>query len=241
MTSGMQKSKIHILSTRPAGKKLIDEAAKIDIIIDEISFIKTEEITDNDILNKTKELLAKNITVIFTSMNAVEAVGKFVTKKNSWKIYCIGNTTKNLVEKYFGAENISATAEDAAQLAEKIIADKSATEVTFFCGNQRREELPEKLRSNYIDVEEIIVYRTIETPQIILRIYDGILFYSPSAVNSFFSKNTISIESQLFAIGSTTAVALKHFTQQPVIIAELPGKENLMHLAIDHFSKTKIP
>ena len=70
--------------------------------------------------------------------------------------------------------------------------------------------------------------------------YDGILFFSPSAVNSFLLKNKISPKTQLFAIGSTTANALQPFTNQPVIIAETPGKENLLHLAINHFSKSKI-
>ncbi|MEO8416473.1 MAG: uroporphyrinogen-III synthase, partial [Ginsengibacter sp.] len=83
-------------------------------------------------------------------------------------------------------------------------------------------------------------YKTIETPHIIKQHYDGILFYSPSAVKSFFLKNTLQNNTELFAIGSTTAKALKHFTQLPVIIAEMPGKENLVKLAIHHFSKSKI-
>ena len=236
----MQKNKIHILSTRPLGEALVKKAALQNIIVDEIEFIKTEEISDKGITQKTQSLLKENITAVFTSMNAVEVVGKLLTTKSSWKIFSIGNTTKNLLIKYFGKESIYASADNANLLAEKIAERKDIKEVTFFCGDQRRDELPEKLKSNGIKVHEVIVYTTTETALAISKVYDGILFFSPSAVNSFLLKNKISPKTQLFAIGSTTANALQPFTNQPVIIAETPGKENLLHLAINHFSKSKI-
>ena len=42
-----------------------------------------------------------------------------------------------------------------------------------------------------LSVDEVIVYKTIETPKVLTKQYDGILFFSPSAVKSFFSKNSI--------------------------------------------------
>jgi Uroporphyrinogen-III synthase len=236
----MQTNKIHILSTRPVDQAISSEAEKHNILIDEISFIHTEPVINEAIERKIKHLSTQNIDVVFTSMNAVEAVNNYITEHPSWKIFCIGNSTKNLVSKFFGSESISDTAQNAKQLAERIIQDKNIKAVTFFCGDQRRDELPEMLKNKGITVEEIIVYKTIETPEILKQTYDAILFYSPSAVNSFFLKNTIYNKTQLFAIGSTTANALQHFTQQPVIIAEIPGKENLVTIAINHFSQSKI-
>lgn len=236
----MHKNKIHILSTRPINKELVDEAAKLNIVLDEISFIETEVIVDGALASKIKDLLQQKLSVVFTSMNAVDAVSGFITTKPEWKIYCIGNTTKNLVKKFFGEDSITATAENAEHLADKIINDSATASVTFFCGDKRREDLPEKLKSDNISIDEITVYRTIETAEIISKMYDGILFYSPSAVHSFFSKNKVGTPTELFAIGSTTADALQQFTQQPVTIATHPGKENLVKLAIDHFSKSKI-
>lgn len=236
----MKKNKVHILSTRPVKKALIKEAAKNNIAIDEISFINTETVISDEIEKKIRNLSKKNIAVVFTSMNAVEAVHNHLPAKPSWKIFCIGNTTKNLVTKFFGIKSIADSAENAYQLGEKIIKDKNVEAVTFFCGDQRRDELPEKLKMNNVTVEEVIVYRTIETPYIIEKEYDAIMFYSPSAVNSYFSQNKIPNNTQLFAIGSTTAGALKHFTQRAVIIAETPGKDSLVTQAITHFSKSKI-
>src|ERR1017187_4559827 len=177
----MQKNKIQILSTRPVGEELIGEAAKNDIIIDEISFIKTEEIVDVEIENKIRELSSQNITAVFTSMNAVNAVAKFITNQPSWKIFCIGNTTKELVRKKFSEEKIAGFADNADQLSKKILENLSIKNITFFCGDKRRDELPGNLIKNGIDLEEIIVYKTTQTPTSLTEQYDGILFFSPSA------------------------------------------------------------
>jgi uroporphyrinogen-III synthase len=236
----MQKNKIHILSTRPLGEVLLSQATQNNIIIDEVSFINILEIKNEEIEQKIDELIHQKITAVFTSRNAVEAVAKFLPeKKFSWKIFCTGNSTKKMAKKIFGKENICATADGAEQLAERITGNSSIKNVVFFCGDQRRNELPVKLKKNGIAVEELIVYKTIETPRVILKQYDGILFFSPSAVQSFFSKNSITGATQVFAIGTTTASTAKLFTQQPVIVSGKPGKKNLVILAIKHFSKTK--
>ena len=236
----MQLNKIHILSTRPVGEALVKEAAQNDIVIDEVSFIKIEEIENAEIKEKIGELSHQNITAIFTSKNAVNVVKKYIPTKTPWKIFCIGNATREGVERIFGEENIIGTAYYGGQLAEKIIENSSIKKIVFFCGDQRRDELPQKLKSNGIEIEEIVVYKTIETSQALSKQYDGILFFSPSTVQSFFLKNSIHPKTQIFAIGTTTATAVKSFTQQPVIIAETPGKENLVNLAIKHFSKSEI-
>jgi uroporphyrinogen-III synthase len=236
----MQKNKVHILSTKPLGEVPVSQAAQNNIIIDEVSFINTLEIKNKEIEQKIGELVHQKITAVFTSRNAVEAVAKFLPeKKSSWKIFCTGNSTKKMAKKIFGEENICATADSAEQLAEKITGNPSIKNIVFFCGDQRRNELPVKLKNSGIAVEELIVYKTIETPQVISKQYDGILFFSPSAVQSFFSKNSITGATQIFAIGTTTSDAAKHFTQQPVIVSGKPGEENLVALAIKHFIKTK--
>ena len=234
----MPKNKTYLLSTRPLDKAMVLEAAKNDIIIEEMSFIKTEETAGPSIAKTIQELAHQNITTVFTSMNAVEAVGKLMHGETNWKIFCIGNTTKKIVKKIFGEKNIAGTADSASELAEKIIKD-SIKNIVFFCGDKRRDELPDKLKNNGVDVEEIVVYKTIETPQLASKEYDGILFFSPSAVHSFFSKNSISNKTRVFAIGSTTANAAEIFTRIPVIISKKPGKENLVNLAIKNFITIK--
>lgn len=232
----MGVSRVNILSTRPIGKTLIDEAASHNIIIDEISFIDTVEKIDDNTTKKIKELSNKNITAVFTSMNAVTAIGEHVAANVPWKIFCTGNTTKDLLVNIFGEKNIAETADNALELAEKIVAANIVSKVYFFCGDLRRDELPEKLKANDIEVEEIMVYNTVFTSQRISKNYDGILFFSPSAVESFFLKNDAG-NSKFFAIGKTTAESVKAFTDQPVITAASPGKKKLVEEAIRYFCR----
>ena len=231
----MQKTKLQILSTRPLSKQLIAQAAVHDILIEEISFIETAIVENESIKNKVENYIQQNITAIFTGMNAVNAIAKFIKQEPNWNIYCIGNTTKKLVQSHFGANLIVGTAANAAGLAEVIIAE-SVKQAVFFCGNQRRDELPAKLKAKNVFVEELVVYNTIETPVLVNKKYNGILFFSPSAAKSFFSINKVDHKTQLFAIGKTTAAAIQQFSSNNVIISNSPGKEDLVMQMIEYYS-----
>jgi len=133
----MQKFKATILSTRPIDEALVKEAKSKAILIDTISFIETEAIDSIDVYEEIGNALLESVTVVFTSMNAVEAVGAHLHDYTpDWKIYCIGNTTKKLVVEYFGEDLIAGTATGATELAEKIIEDDITNEVIFFCGDK---------------------------------------------------------------------------------------------------------
>jgi uroporphyrinogen-III synthase len=171
-------------------------------------------------------------------MNAVEAVAdELEDQRPDWKIYSIGTTTSRLVKKHFGEEAIAGTANSASELAELIVDEREDSEVIFFCGDQRREELPEILRNNDIEVNEIVVYKTIVVHHKLSKQYHGILFFSPSAVESFFSSNKADTSTVLFAIGNTTANAIKKISNNKIIISDEPGKENLFRKMIEYFGK----
>lgn len=226
-----------MLSTRPLSKKILDEALDQGMVIEEASFIETEAIVDESLQKGLETFSHQNIIAVFTSMNAVDAVADAIKKKVDWTVYSIGSATQRLVEERLGVK-VKRTAAYAAELGDKIIAD-APEEVHFFCGNIRRDVLPQKLADAGIKVHEKVVYKTIETPKRVLKHFDAILFYSPSAVASFFSVNTIAADTVLFAIGTTTAAAIQPFSSNTVITATAPGKEELVQLAIRHFNKNK--
>lgn len=233
----MTRNKINLLSTRPLSKSLIAEAATTGIAIDELSFIETEPILDITTQQEIEQAYLQSATVVFTSMNAVDAVLAWQdTQQPDWVIYCMGNTTKQLLQQSFGKQCIAGTAKNATELAELIATESEAEEVIFFCGEQRRDELPVMLRKKGIHVHEILVYETIHTPHKINTNYQGILFYSPSAVSSFFSNNNIPAETILFAIGNTTAKTIQHFCSNTIVVGKAPGKEELARQAIEYFS-----
>ncbi|MCW3112886.1 MAG: Uroporphyrinogen synthase [Segetibacter sp.] len=235
----MRDKEIRVLSTRPLDRALIEKAAYQNITIDVISFIEVKKQISGDVKKRIDCLSGEKATVVFTSMNAVEIVVETVPVNPlmpDWKIYCLGGATFTLVKKYWSYSQISFTAKDAAELATKIIDDR-VERITFFCGNKRREELPVLLQQQSVAVEELTVYETIETPEVVQIGYDAILFFSPSAVHSFFSKNKISHEIVFFAIGNTTANAIKQFSTNSIIVSDFPAKDQLVDKAIKYFNE----
>ena len=109
---------------------------------------------------------------------------------------------------------------------------------TFFSGNLRRDILPNTLKENGIIFNEIEVYETSITSKKITSKVDGILFFSPSAVESYLKSNTIKNEI-CFCIGETTAEALvptfRDIKIKNIIIAEKPSVENVIEEVIYYF------
>ena len=233
----MQENKISILSTRPLKDEWVAEAKEAGIIIDQLSFIDTEPIQTIEVQQEIEQALLLSATVVFTSMNAVEAVATWQNGlQPDWSIYCMGNTTRQLVKEYFGEESIAGTASSATELAELMAEEDQPEEVIFFCGDQRRDELPAILRNNDIDVNEIVVYQTIPVYHKIEKKYAGILFFSPSAVTSFFKTNKLTGQTILFAIGNTTATAIKKYTSNKIIVSDEPAKESMVRQVMEFFS-----
>ena len=231
------QNNISILCTRPLSKALVEQAQQQGIIIDEIAFIATAAIQTIEVQQEIDQVATQITTVVFTSMNAVEAVAGYLHGQPvNWRIYCMGTTTNQLVKKYFGEQQLAGIANSAAELAELIAANMLVDELTFFCGDQRRDELPEILSSYTIDVTEIVVYQTIAVNHLVNKIYNGILFFSPSAAESFFSKNKLPAATVLFAIGSTTANEIKKYSTNKIITSSEPGKENLVAKMMEYFT-----
>ncbi len=230
------ENRIQILSTRPIQQSLIKDARDNGIDIDELTFIATHPIQSELVDKEIDNALKQTATIVFTSMNAVEVVGQQIKEHQpNWKIYCIGTTTQQLVAEFFGQNAIAGTANDAASLAQLIIKDQPKEKLIFFCGDQRRDELPELLKKHSVESKEVIVYKTNAIHHLIQKKYDGILFFSPSAVESFFSNNQLSENTVLFAIGNTTAKELKKHSNNKIVISNEPGKQNLTKTMIDFF------
>ena len=224
-----------ILSTRPVSESLLAEALSKNIEIDILSFIETTPIETVEVQQEIELAANQMATVVFTSMNAVDAVtGMLDGFVPEWNIYCMGYATKELVKNYFGENAIAGTGDNAAELADEIIENEEPEEVIFFCGNRRRDELPGKLKKQQIEVNEIVVYQTENTQHKIAKAYDGILFFSPSAVESFFAVNKLPEHSIVFAIGQTTKETVGMFCKNKIVVSKLPGKDQLVEQAIGY-------
>ncbi|HEY6976981.1 MAG TPA: uroporphyrinogen-III synthase [Chitinophagaceae bacterium] len=218
----------------------VSKAESYGIHIKTLPFIEIQFRTDLSFIQEVEQLSQQKIRVVFTSVNAVESVFQQIQKEVDWKIFCIGGVTKDAVFKHFGDESIIASARSASLLSRKIIETGNIKEVIFFCGDQRLDDLPETLRANNIHVQEIIAYHNLQTPHDVQEDYDGILFFSPTAVHSFFLMNTIRTNVVLFSIGKTTTATIQSYCSNKVITSEWPGQENLLDKVLEHYLKQNL-
>jgi len=173
--------------------------------------------------------------LIFTSRNAVKAVSNHSGVQDIRRKPCFGVGEKTAALLDENGFTVLESADSASQLAAVIVSQYPSESFTFFSGNQRLDELPSQLKKAQMAFNEIEVYDTILTPKAISTNVDGILFFSPSAIESYLSENKITNET-CFCIGKTTAKALENSTQN-IIIANQPSIENTIIQTINHFKK----
>lgn len=172
---------------------------------------------------------------IFTSKNAVKAFLRHSKKigTSDYKAFCVGEKTKAILEE--NDIKVIKNTENASDLGDFIVKNHQNEEFLFLCGNIRRAELPEILLKNNIRYTEIEAYKTHLVHRKFNRLFDGILFFSPSGIKSYTEENSISGK-MLFCIGKTTATEAKKHTNQ-IIIANKPTVENVLVQAIKYFKK----
>ena len=170
--------------------------------------------------------------VVITSKNAVESlITNYSAIALQFKnIYCVGRRTKKLVESKIG--KVTHFENNAKKLANYLVDYMEGTEVTYFCSNLRLDDLPTILEKNNIKVTEVEAYETkfdaVKVPETV----EGVMFYSPSTVQSFLKQNDAN--GIAFCIGETTAEeAKKHFTD--VRIAKVPTVESVIELINEHY------
>jgi uroporphyrinogen-III synthase len=178
-------------------------------------------------------------TIVLTSKIGVQAwmeiVEKYRIDKNQHAVYCIELGTKTLADQY--GLSIVGVAKDASSLVDEILKNKSIRKVSFVCSNLRRDELPDTLRMNGIQVDEIKAYTTELIPVEIQENVDGVLFFSPSAIDSFLmlNNNTTCIA---FCIGNTTANYAENAGFSKAQVADISTPESLVEKVI-HFYKNQ--
>lgn len=193
--------------------------------VTEANFIKTE--------NSDFDLKGINDNLIFTSQNAAQSVllHPKCDELKSKNVFCVGMKTKALLEENgFTVEVYVDYASDLAEIITLIYAKQS---YTFFSGNLRKETLPKALKAAKVNFNEIQVYETTLTPQKIKTPVDGILFFSPSGVESYLKENKIKNEI-CFCIGETTAETLDKTTRN-IIVADQPSVDNVIEDVIQEY------
>ena len=173
--------------------------------------------------------------IIVTSQNSVRQLIRCGLDFQNFVFYCVGSKTSALLKKY--SCKIAATAENSAQLGKLIVEDYNTLAFTYFCGKQRRDELPTILKKHNISCNEIPVYETHHNEKSFDRAFDGILFYSPSGVSAFAKANSTSTTA--FCIGNTTAKEANTYFNN-VIISNASTIESTIAKVITTLKKSSI-
>ncbi|KAN0015244.1 hypothetical protein ACTFIU_001570 [Dictyostelium citrinum] len=215
----------------------------------------------------------------------------FINNKLKFKnIYIIGETSCNLFIKVFGkyiSQNLIVVESNATDLAKRITIDynnnnqnennnnnnnnnsnnnNNKKPLLYFCGNQRREELPTYLNNNNIQLKELITYQSqvsndsindilnlvkrVLQSNTIMEIY-WLVFFSPSGVDFVMETidnqlSTLSLSRTSFfnnkikvaAIGKTTENSLKNYNIKVDIVSPFPNAQSLFS-AISNYSSTE--
>jgi len=199
------------------------------IQVESEDFIKT---SPNRIPLKVLKTEMQN--VVITSKNAVEALLTNVSadELKFKNIYCVGRRTKRLIERRIG--KVKHFDKNAKKLAEYMVDYLEGTEVTYFCSNIRLDELPNILTENNITVNEIEAYKTKLSPVEIGENVKGVLFFSPSTIESYLQLN--KPDKIAYCIGESTAKAARnHFAD--VKVAKIPIVDSVVDLVNEDYRK----
>lgn len=220
-------STVKILSTKKLTSSEKKNLSDSKFCLTEEDFIRIKLVEFK--INSSNDLL------LFTSKNAVLSLlkNKKLNDLKQVECICVGEKTKELLEENnFKVLDYSHYAEDLTAIISEKYHNKS---FTFFCGNLRRNTLPDFFTKNSIQFDEIQTYKNTFTSKKINEKFDTILFYSPSGVISFLEQNTISDEI-CFCIGTTTSQTLESYTKN-IILSEKPTTSSLLEKIIQYYQK----
>jgi uroporphyrinogen-III synthase len=202
------------------------------------------QVTHSDFINRTIQIpehidpdsISK--IIVLTSKTAVmawiELAKYFMLELTQYSFYCIEFATQQEALKH--GLSIKGTAKDASSLANEILIDSLIRKVTFICSNLRREQLSVKLKQGNVEVNEIIAYHTKLTPHKITSVYQAVLFFSTSTVDSFLLSNAIN-DTRAFCIGKTTAHHAMLAGFHKIDIATVSSVDELITVVVSYYSK----
>ena len=231
------------------GKRLMDNIKRID---KQANIISTKKLTtaqtelfhkkvsakSNDFIQVSTNRISPQVfkeeieNVVITSKNGVESIilNTEIENLKFKNIFCVGRRTKRMIEQKIGP--VTHSEKNAKTLANYLVEHLEGDKVTYFCSDLRLDDLPSILSENGFEVNEVIAYNTKYNSQKVDESVEGIMFYSPSTVQSFMQNNKAS--GIAFCIGESTArEAKKHF--ENVRISKVPTVESVIELVNDNY------
>lgn len=228
---------LKVLSTKLLDEDLVETAHDMGISLICEEFIRIHEL--NFDVSVLKSL--KYDAIVFTSSNAVNSFygNENVDRPNhTIPVYAVSGKTKDELENYDIVP--VAIADNANDLADKILADKRIRSVLHICGSLRLDVLENKLTASGVSYTPLTVCETILNSTILDDTYDVVMFFSPSGIDSFIMKNQLSHDTLYCCIGETTAERLKSINDKLTVIVPVQPTPEAMLKVIKNFKKQMI-
>lgn len=225
-----------ILSTKPLTDEECALASKEGATLSAIQVIDTQPVAF------AWPLTAHYDAAVFTSSKGVE---RFITQPPhaDWlkgiPVFALSGKTKAaLIAKGI---DVTATAATTSALAEVIIQHKDIHALLHPSSDKRLPFLEEKLMPYSISYHALTVYQTILLyPPATPPVYDAILFFSPSGVESFLKNNTIPASAVCGCIGNTTAAYVKkELPVATILTVDNPDSVLLLQTVISMLKQNK--
>lgn len=236
----MEASRDLIVSTKklkPRLSSLLQERPGIRYIEDD--FIRISAVVDPGGLAD----LPPAAPMVFTSGNALRIAGSryAMVREFTGTVYTLDGPSADEARRVLPSAQIRSGGHTGAALAEIIAAERAPGELSFFCGNKRRDSLPDRLREQGFLVREVLVYETGFAPRQLHEHPAAVLFFSPSAVESYLMVNRLNTGTVCIAIGATTADLLRR--QQyglRILTAATPSQEAVVDTLLNYLNTTNV-
>ena len=185
---------------------------------------------------------------IFTSQNGVDSFFKNRTESTDIKqCFCVGEKTALKLEE--NGQNVIKIGRNASELAHFIVKNHKNDSFSYICGSHRRDELPTLLKEQKIPIIELKTYKTQLNKKHFDQKWDGIMFFSPTGVESFvggqneggkviLSPNNAFKKTIAICIGETTAAVAKKYISN-VIVANSTTVESVIDATVKTMTNDK--
>jgi uroporphyrinogen-III synthase len=171
---------------------------------------------------------------VFSSQNAVRSfLANPTASAHQNPILCVGEKTKSLLEE--NGQKVVKSAQNMLELVDFIQKKMKNEHFLHICGSRKLPDFSVGMQQAGISYAEVTAYQThlvsrVQTPE-----PQGLLFYSPSGVESYLQSNSIGA-SWCFCIGETTATAVRHLTEY-LTVSPKPDADLLVAAAATHFRR----
>ena len=214
--------------------KIISHSFKERLVLHQFSVVEKAFIEVRPTSDVAVGQVAKN--VVFTSQNAVNIAFKNEKIRTALRdkfFFCVGKKTKELLAE--NGKKVIKIADKSSELADFISKNNKNDQFSFFCAGGRFPDLERILSMNDIKITPIILYNTLPQPHVIKSHFDGILFFSPSAVRSYVMENTFK-NTHAFCLGPSTAKEVENYTEN-FSVAKTPEDTQLLLIIKNYFKK----